>query len=202
MVQIYFPLISEIDILFINKRKNMNERVYNQSPDNLRSKERRERLEIDKVVSYCLKDEDIKSVLDIGCGSGLFAEQFCKRGIKVTGIDLNPDMIESARRYVPEADFYVGEAEHLPFENDSFDLVFFGVVLHEVADYTKSLSEAYRVCNIKTVVLEWKYEVAEFGPPLEHRLTNEFIKEIALSAGFKKVDIEPLTHLILYTLIK
>ncbi|MGB9697201.1 MAG: class I SAM-dependent methyltransferase [Ignavibacteria bacterium] len=180
----------------------MNERVYNQSPDNLRSKDRRERLEINKVVDYCLKNGKIKNVLDVGCGSGLFAEEFFKRGLKVTGIDLNPDMIEVAWQYLPEGNFYVGEAENLPFEDNSFDMVFFGVVLHEVNDYLKSLSEAYRICKIKTVVLEWKYEVAEFGPPIEHRLTEKFIEEAAKAAGFRNVESEHLTHLVLYTFEK
>lgn len=180
----------------------MNERIYNQSPENLRSNERKERLEIDKVIDYCLKGGSISNVLDIGCGSGLFAEGFFKKGLKVTGIDLNPDMVKAAQKYLPEGNFYVGEAENLPFEDNSFDMVFFGVVLHEVNDYLKSLSEAYRVCRIKTAVLEWRYEIAEFGPPIEHRLTDEFIREKSSLAGFSTIKFIPLTHLVLYLLTK
>src|SRR3972149_2945814 len=40
-----------------------------------------------------------KTVLDIGCGGGILAEEFAKAGGKVTGIDLSPVAIEAAKRH-------------------------------------------------------------------------------------------------------
>lgn len=197
----YFILIL-LTVIFEKQVVAMNDRIYKQSPDKLRSKEREERLEIDKVIVKCLQDGTISNVLDVGCGSGVFTEHFVRQGLKAVGIDLNQDMIDAAKKFVPESDFLLAKAEDLPFKDNSFDLVFFGLVLHEVSDYNKSLSEAYRVCRLKTVVLEWKYEVADFGPPIEHRLTEKFIEQIAKVAGFKVIKSEHLTHLILYTLVK
>ena len=77
----------------------MNERVYSSGVDKLRSAERIERLEVERVVDLCLKENGINSVLDIGTGSGVFAEGFFKRNLLVSGIDPNPEMIEAAKFY-------------------------------------------------------------------------------------------------------
>ncbi|HSD64061.1 MAG TPA: class I SAM-dependent methyltransferase, partial [Ignavibacteriaceae bacterium] len=121
-----------------------NDRIYNRGIDRLRSSERIERLEVDRVVKLCLK-ENIKSVLDIGTGSGLFAEAFHKAGMKVAGIDSNPAMIEAAKQYIIDCEFHISPAEEIPFKDNSFDLTFFGVVFHEVNDYSKAMKEAFRV---------------------------------------------------------
>jgi SAM-dependent methyltransferase len=76
----------------------------------------------------------IKSMLDIGTGSGVFAEEFFKRSLSVAGIDLNPGMVEIAKGYVPEGEFKIAKAEEIPFKDKSFDLVFMGLVFHEVDD--------------------------------------------------------------------
>jgi len=179
----------------------MNERVFKET-DRLRLPERIERLELNKVIEKCINETNLQSILDIGTGSGLFAEAFFDKGIAVAGIDINPEMIEHAKKYLPNSDFRVAVAEDLPFDDSEFDGCFFGVVLHEVDDYKKSLEEAFRVCRIATLILEWKYENQEFGPPLEHRLKPEFIEEISQNNGFKRMNTHDLTNLVLYVLFK
>lgn len=44
-------------------------------------------------------------VVDLGCGTGIFAEAVCNAGYEVLGIDLSPSMIDIASRRVPEARF-------------------------------------------------------------------------------------------------
>lgn len=180
----------------------MNERVYNNGIDRLRSPERIERLEVERVVNLCLDHNQIKSVLDIGTGSGLFAEAFSKQQLKVAGVDVNPEMIDAAKKYLPEAEFKISKAEKLPFEDNSFDLVFMGVLLHEVDDYTKALTEAKRVAVKQVSALEWKYATEDFGPPIEHRLSEEFLKQLSDKIGFSKMEVVPLKNLVLYNFIK
>ncbi|HEX9252938.1 MAG TPA: class I SAM-dependent methyltransferase, partial [Ignavibacteriaceae bacterium] len=88
----------------------MNDRVYNNGVDRLRSPERVERLEIDRVVDLCLENNQIKSVLDVGTGSGLFSEAFANRNMKIAGADLNPDMLEAAKKHLPDTEFKVAVA--------------------------------------------------------------------------------------------
>jgi len=46
-------------------------------------------------------------VVDLGCGSGIWARELSNDGYDVFGIDISPAMIEIARKRVPEADFRV-----------------------------------------------------------------------------------------------
>lgn len=50
---------------------------------------------------------DAKLVVDLGCGSGIWAEQLVPAGYKVLGFDLSPAMVRIARRRAPGADFRV-----------------------------------------------------------------------------------------------
>lgn len=179
-----------------------NNRIFNQSADRLRSPERMARLELEKVVDLCLHNREITSVLDVGTGSGVFAEEFSKRGLATAGTDLNPDMLAAAKPHVPLCDLRIGKAESLPFEDDDFDLVFLGLVFHEVSDYQKAMNEAFRVTSKYAAMLEWKYATEEFGPPLEHRLQGSFIEQTAKAAGFKKFEVVEMKNLMLYFLQK
>lgn len=125
----------------------MNERTYNNPIDRLRSPERVERNEVKRVVDLCLENADVKSMLDIGTGSGLFAEEFFKRNIKAAGIDINPEMLKAATEYLPECEFKLAPAEEIPYEDKSFDLVFMGLIFHEADDFKKAMSEAKPCCK-------------------------------------------------------
>ena len=63
------------------------------------------------------------AVLDAGCGSGLFAELAAERGLRVSGLDAAPGLIDYASRRVPAGQFIVGELEALPYPDGAFDLV-------------------------------------------------------------------------------
>jgi ubiquinone/menaquinone biosynthesis C-methylase UbiE len=178
-----------------------NDRVYNRGIERLRSPERVERLEVERVVDLCI-NENIKSVLDIGTGSALFAEAFHKKGFNISGIDSNPEMIEAAKQFAPEGIFKLAPAENIPFEDNSFDITFFGLVFHEVDDYLKALKEAFRVSTVGTFLLEWNYAKEEFGPPIEHRLKSGFIKKISKEIGYNSFEEIKLNDLTLYNLKK
>ncbi len=179
-----------------------NDRVFNQGADRLRTPERVERLEIERVVNSSLEGKKIQSVLDIGTGSGLFAEAFHKRSLTVAGVDSNPSMVSAANNFLPDSVIKLAPAEVLPFNDKSFDMTFFGVVFHEVDNYQKALQEAYRVSLNRTAILEWDYKVEDFGPPIEHRLRSEFIKNLADEAGYTNFSVIKLKSLVLYLLDK
>jgi len=178
----------------------LNERVYNREITRLRDPERVERLEIERVVELALEGHSFRSVLDVGTGSGLFAEAFAQRGLAVSGIDIKEEMISAAGEFVPEGEFKIGQAEHLPYEDASFDLVYLGLVLHEADDALEALKESRRVARSRAAILEWRYAVEDFGPPLEHRLAAEIITSMANRAGFQSVEAISLKCLILYRL--
>lgn len=180
----------------------MNERVFNKQIAKLRTPERVAGLEVSVVVDECLSGGEIVSVLDVGAGSGVFAEEFRNRNVEITAIDSNEEMIAAFREFVPGVEIRQAVAENMPFPDSAFDLVFMGVVLHEVDDYTKAMQEAFRVSAKRVMILEWKYKIEDFGPPLEHRLQSSFIEKLALDTGFEKTEIITLKNLVLYKLTK
>jgi ubiquinone/menaquinone biosynthesis C-methylase UbiE len=176
----------------------MHERRYSAEIERLRSPERMKRLEVERVINVCLEGAVVKSVLDVGTGSGIFAEGFAEKVATVAGIDANPEMVRVSKELVPKASFQQATAESIPFADKSFDLVFLGLVLHEADDVQKALSESRRCAKRSLVVLEWPYKEEEAGPPLEHRLKSDDVVAMAKSVGFKAITIIPLKDLLLY----
>jgi ubiquinone/menaquinone biosynthesis C-methylase UbiE len=94
----------------------------------------------DLVQRVGVNDGDI--VLDVACGTGNAAIPAAVAGGKVTGLDITPELFEDGRRRAAEAgveiEWVEGDAEELPFEDESFDVVLstFGCMFapnHEVA---------------------------------------------------------------------
>jgi ubiquinone/menaquinone biosynthesis C-methylase UbiE len=90
-----------------------------------------------------------KLVLEIGVGMGADYLQWLKAGAQATGVDLSSASIERARRRCERAgyapDLHVSDAEHLPFPDCSFDLVYSYGVMHHSPDTLQCLREARRV---------------------------------------------------------
>ena len=65
--------------------------------------------------------------LDVACGTGAVAERAAARGADVTGVDLAPALIETAKERAAELgleiDYEVGDCEHLELPDASFDIV-------------------------------------------------------------------------------
>lgn len=96
------------------------------------------------------------SVLDLGCGAGLFARAAADRGARVTGIDRDPLAVELAAARVPEGTFAVGDAVDLP--PGPFDVVAAVQLLMHVPDPLAVLSAAGRVGAVVTATV-WGREV-------------------------------------------
>jgi ubiquinone/menaquinone biosynthesis C-methylase UbiE len=178
----------------------MDEDGVYRSVQGLRAPERLAILEAERVASLSLHGREIQKVLDIGTGNGIFAEVFVRLGLDVTGIDIQEPMLEAARKFVPRARFELGSSEDLPFADNSFDLCFLGLVLHESSHPLLTLQEARRVAIERVAVLEWPCKEQDMGPPLNHRLKAEDVLKQAAAAGFSHTHVVPLEHLVLFLL--
>jgi SAM-dependent methyltransferase len=90
-----------------------------------------------------------KKVLEVGVGQGTDLVQFAKGGAEVSGIDITPRHLELAARNFAErrmhANLQYASAAAIPFESDSFDVVYSFGVLHHTNDTVRCLSECHRV---------------------------------------------------------
>ena len=89
--------------------------------------------------------------LDIACGTGWLTQHL--RG-EIVGLDASPSMLEVVAERIPGAEFVVGDAFELPFEDGSFERIatghFYGHL--EEADRARFLSEARRVAGELVVI--------------------------------------------------
>jgi SAM-dependent methyltransferase len=89
--------------------------------------------------------------LEIGAGTGYFSLNLLRQGIlsDVTCTDVSAGMLEtlsvSAERLHLDVDTAVCDAENLPFENNTFDVVFGHAVLHHIPDLERAFGEFRRV---------------------------------------------------------
>lgn len=89
--------------------------------------------------------------LEIGSGTGYFSLNLLQMGTirRLTATDISPGMLnrlsETAESLDLEAETVVTEAEELPFEDESFDLVFGHAVLHHIPDLQRAFAEFKRV---------------------------------------------------------
>ena len=163
----------------------------------LRARDRIAQLEVKRAVNLCLKICGFERMLDVGTGSGLFAETFAAGDVSVVGIDPDSDMIDAARLYTTGIDYCVGKAEALPFADDSFESLFMGMVLHETTDPLTALREARRVTQRDLAILEWPFPRSG-NPPPARRFTEQQIDSMSRTAGFTRVSIHRLNQVVLY----
>ncbi len=87
-------------------------------------------------------------VLDVGCGTGVLArEVFSRVGPygRVTGLDLDAGMLTVAERVEPRIEWRRGNAENLPFDDSSFEVVVSQFALMYFPDRVAALREMRRV---------------------------------------------------------
>lgn len=86
------------------------------------------------------------SVIDVGCGTGYFTRRLALDGLRVTGIDPDPSMLEVARATRAADERYLeADARALPFRNAEFDYCISVTALCFIADELAALAEMLRV---------------------------------------------------------
>lgn len=84
-----------------------------------------------------------KDVLEVGCGTGLILDRVATRAGMAKGIDLSPGMLSVARER--GLDVREGNATDLPYDDQSFDVVYSFKVLAHVEAIEQALQECARV---------------------------------------------------------
>jgi ubiquinone/menaquinone biosynthesis C-methylase UbiE len=108
-----------------------------------------------------------KKIIEVGCGTGWALRELIKYGAKpegLHGIDLLPTAIEEAKRISPNIDFRCGNAEILPFNSESFDVVMQFTMFTSILDYRMKWNvakEMLRVLRLDGVILWYDYFISK-----------------------------------------
>ena len=124
-------------------------------------------------IDYYWRNRLIKSiqpqknhiVLDVATGTGDVAFKLAPKTEKVTGIDIASNMIDLAnkkkdKKKLLNVDFLVGDAENLPFEDSTFDVITISYGYRNISDQPKALKEFNRILK-----KEGRLFILEFSEP-------------------------------------
>ena len=115
-------------------------------------------------------------LLEVGCGMGTDLLQFARGGAICTGVDLTPRSIEISRQrfnmYGAPGAFLIADGERLPFQDNSFDVVYANGVLHHTPDTAGAVREIHRVLRqggMAKVMLYYRHSLNYWGEMMLHR---------------------------------
>jgi ubiquinone/menaquinone biosynthesis C-methylase UbiE len=162
------------------------------------------------VVASYLKDQQIKTILDLGCGTGRFSEALAAHfEAQVIGIDPSEKMLAQAqnKRRDKRVSYELGSGESIPLPDQSVDLIFISMIFHHLDDPALATNECRRVLRRNgTVFLRAgvrdrisRYPYVDFFPAtraiLEDTLpSRQFIRETFEAAGFFPGRAEVVTQ--------
>lgn len=155
--------------------------------------------EFRRIFSRQPRDAETLKLLEIGCGNGQWLvefQQFGLLGSNLAGIDVDASRIATAKRRVPNADLRDGDAATLPWDDDSFDVVFQSTVFSSVLDDEKRqriADEMKRVCNKRggDSLILW-YDFA-FDNPRNNQVKGVKRREIAPLFAPWRCDVRRVT---------
>jgi len=133
------------------------------------------------------------SMLEIGCGRGEMLQNFKKLGLKVEGTDLSPE----APNFSKDINITVSniEEDSLPYENNTFDIIYSKSVLEHLYYPEKYIKEAYRVLKpngiILTLVPDWEANYKTYFDDYTHRtpFTKISLHDILKIHNFQNVQV-------------
>jgi SAM-dependent methyltransferase len=132
-----------------------------------------------RLVEACRVGSGV-SVLDVASGTGNAAIPAAQRGAHVTASDLTPELLQAGAQLADASstklDWVTADAEHLPFEDESFDIVMSSIGVMFAPHHQQAADELVRVCRAGGTLglLSWTPEgmlgalfrmMGQFAPP-------------------------------------
>lgn len=140
-------------------------------------------------------ENNLKDVLELGCGTGLFTEVLCQKSHSVKATDFSDEMVAKAielRETLPNVTFAREDATHLSFEDQSFDTVFMANLIHIIADPDKVIAESRRVLKPGGRIIITSFAIDAMGFFNKIKMASRYIKTFgAVSKEARKVKAGP-----------
>ncbi len=133
-------------------------------------------------------------VLDIAAGTGTSSEPFANAEIEVVPADFSLGMLREGHRRRPDMPFTAADALHLPFADDSFDVVTMSFGLRNVSDVASALCEFARVAKPGGRLV-----ICEFSQPVWKPMRTAYMGYLmrALPAVASKISSNPTSYVYL-----
>ena len=101
-----------------------------------------------RLIAARLEARTGETLLDVGCGTGWFTRRFAAQGMITTGFDIRSDWLAFARaKGGPAQQWVAGDAQALPFADESFDAVVSVAALCFMEDEREAVAEIVRVAR-------------------------------------------------------
>ncbi len=114
---------------------------------------RMHRKKIETALSF-LENIKAEKILDIGCGDGLIAEILAKRlSAKPYGLEISKDAVLKAKKRGVEATVFDISEKKLPYNDNSFDVVFCGDIIEHIYDTESLLSNIRKILKPKGLLI-------------------------------------------------
>ena len=138
------------------------------------------------IEALALRPDEV--IADIGSGTGYFAGRFAHHAAKVYAVDIDPKLLEMARKDAPANLVTVLATPDDPKLPDaSVDTIFFCDVLHHIskrAPYYQKLRTALKPGG-RIVNIDFYKKPLPVGPPVSMKLSEEQVIGEFKAAGFK-----------------
>ncbi len=171
----------------------MTQKLDSQYQDTLLASERRSLVDPDRVLAL-LPLRPYHVVADIGGGMGAFALPLAKYLYdgKLYAVAANEETLTAAKDRLGKfrfanVEFVKGAEDFLPLPKISLDGALLAFVLHETTDRKGLLTAAAGLLRRGgwLAVLEWAKQESPEGPPVDHRLSKEEVRDLASQAGLR-----------------
>ena len=106
-------------------------------------------------------------VLDVGAGTGALTRELVRRGADVVAVEPSPEFTRALRSRFPDMEVHEAPAEHLPFEDEVFDVALAQLVVAFMADAPAAMRELARVAWSVALCM-WGIEEMQMFAAIEH----------------------------------
>jgi len=165
-----------------------------------------------QLLSRLPEDFSPQRWLDLGCGTGYFSRALAQRFAAAHGValDIAEGMLEHARPLGGATHFIAGDAERLPLQDSTCDLIFSSLAVQWCADFASVLSEANRALKpggifaFASLCVGTLYELRDSWRQVDGLVhVNRFrefatYQQLCAASGLKVVSLQNAAHVLHY----